>query len=287
MSLTIEQQTARAQGIGASEAVILFTNIPKPPSLTNQTPYQLWLLKTGKLQKDAEPDDDFQWWGHALEPIIASRYEYETGDKLEYRPETVIHPRLPYMLCHPDRYLLRHDILVEIKTSNEPSKWGEPLTDQIPAAYYLQCQHQMACTGFNAVHVIVYFPNFRKSAIYVVKRDNDIINQIETAVTKFWTYNVEGDIPPDLISLADAKLKYPAEKFPEYIEADEPFLNQVADLRLVKSEIKRLEKAQEDLMLAVYQFTGNYAGVTIAGELLYTLKATKRGYRTLRFAGDN
>jgi putative phage-type endonuclease len=203
--LTLEQIEARKQGIGASEVVILFPEIPN----SYKTRYQLWMELTGRLERD-QTLDDFQWWGHALEPVIAKRYEYETGEKLEYRSDTIIHPRLPFMLCHPDRFVFGKRKLVEIKgVSYNPDAWGEAGTDQVPPEYVLQVQHQLSCTEYEEADLIAFFLNYRKSVIYRFQRDNELIAVIENAVTQFWNNHVLADTPPELTNLSDCKITFP------------------------------------------------------------------------------
>lgn len=202
--LNAEQIKARSNGIGASESVILFPQVPN----SYCTPYQLWMIKTGRLQKEDDLDN-FQWWGHALEPVIAKRYEYETGEALEYREQTVIHPNIPFMLCHPDRFVVGKRKLLEIKAvSYDPTKWGAAGTDHVPPEYVIQVQHQLACSEYDEADLIAFFLNYRNSIIYHFKRDNELIAALENAVKQFWNNHVLADIPPDLVNLADCKLKF-------------------------------------------------------------------------------
>lgn len=255
--LTPEQIAARKQGIGASETVILFPEIPNPYS----TPYQLWMEKTGRLERKQELND-FQWWGHKLEPAIAERYEYETGEKLEYRSNTVIHPRLSFMVCHPDRYVVGKRKLAEIKAvSYDPDKWGEAGTDHVPPEYILQVQHQLACTEYEEADLIAFFLNYRKTVIYHFKRDNELISLIESAISKFWNNNVLADVPPELVGISDFKLKFKKNNL-EYVQATPEIIALLKELKSIRGAKDILEEKENDALLPIYKVIGDKLGIT-------------------------
>ncbi|HEY9535902.1 MAG TPA: YqaJ viral recombinase family protein [Mucilaginibacter sp.] len=277
--LSEAQIAARAQGIGASEAVILFPEIPNSYS----TPYQLWMQKTGKLDSNFEMND-FQWWGHELEPAIAKRYEYETGETLEYRPDTVIHPKLPFMLCHPDRYVFGQRKLVEIKTANfSGDEWGESGTDQIPPAYLLQVQHQLACTGYDEADLIVFFLNFRETRIYPIKRDHFLVEAIENRITSFWNNNVLADVAPELTALSDFKLAF-KKNSDLFIEATPEIAECINQLRDIRERMKIEEEIEETILMKICTFLGDAPGLMQDGKNLATWKFDKNGKRTFRIS---
>lgn len=277
--LTPEQIAARQQGIGASEAVILFPEIPNPYS----TPYQLWMEKTGRIERD-QSMNDYQWWGHELEPAIARRYEYETGEVLEARPDTIIHPRLPFMLCHPDRYVVGKRKLVEIKAVTfDPAKWGEAGTDHVPPEYVLQVQHQLACNDYDEVDLIAFFLNYRNSRIYKFQRDNEIIAIIENTITHFWNNHVLADVAPDLVSLADCKLKF-ANRSADFVEADANTLEVINALRETRCRLKIDKDYENDCLQQLFSFIGEKSGIKQDNKILATWKADKNGKRTFRLS---
>ncbi len=277
--LTPEQINARKQGIGASESVILFPQIPNSYS----TPYQLWMEKTGRIERQQELND-FQWWGHALEPVIAQRYELETGETLEYRSETVVHPELPYMLCHPDRYVVGKRKLVEIKgVSYDPDKWGEAGTDHIPPEYVIQVQHQLACTGYEEADLIAFFLNYRKSVIYKLRRDNDLIDAIQCAVSNFWKFNVLADEAPELTSTSDCKIKFGRNRG-TFIEADNDMMQLIYILKNINKNIEEFQEQKDKIMIPILSFIGENDGITKDDKIVATWKADKNGKKTFRLS---
>jgi putative phage-type endonuclease len=277
--LTLEQIAARQNGIGASDAVILFPEIPN----SYCTPYQLWLEKTGKMEREQDLND-YQWWGHELEPVISKRYELETGEKLEYRAETVIHPRIPFMLCHPDRYVIGKRKLTEIKAVTfDPSKWGEAGTDQVPPEYVLQVQHQLACTGYDEIDLIAFFLNYRKSVIYRFKRDERLITDIENAVTNFWNNHVLADIAPDLVNMKDCKMRFTRTNG-TFIEASDEIIDQLDMLKKVRKQKDQVAFIEENIMTQILKFIGANDGLKKDDKILATWKANKNGVRSFRLS---
>ena len=277
--LTPAQIAARKTGIGASESVILFPQIPNPYS----TPYKLWMEKTGRLERD-QSQDDYQWWGDELEPAIARRYEYETGEALEYRPDTIVHPRLPFMLCHPDRYVVGKRKLVELKAVTfDPARWGEAGTDHVPPEYVIQVQHQLACTDYDEADLIAFFLNFRQSRIYKFKRHNEFIAGLENTITHFWNNHVLADVAPDLISVADCKLKF-TNSSSDFVEADENTLEVLSVLKQVRGRLKIDKAYEDDCLQQLFCFIGENSGIKKDDKILATWKADKNGKRTFRLS---
>ena len=65
--LTLEQKSELNKGIGASEAAAVLGIDPYT------TPYELWMLKTGRMEKDVS-NKEAVIMGNMLEPVIAKRY---------------------------------------------------------------------------------------------------------------------------------------------------------------------------------------------------------------------
>ena len=45
--------------------------------------------------------------GNAIEPVIIQEYEIATGNKVEPSPDTLIHPKYDWMICHLDGRVLQ------------------------------------------------------------------------------------------------------------------------------------------------------------------------------------
>ncbi len=276
--LTDEQHTARSQGVGASEVSALWGIHPY------MTAYQLWAVKTGQIEKPDLSDNEFVWWGHAMEEPIAQWYMKETGKELIVPHGTYFCKKEPRLLCHPDRVVLGQPRLVEIKTAQyNPDKWGAESSDEAPYEYILQCQAQMACApAATAVDLVVMFRNVFKCQIYTIKRDDALIKTIIDKVRDFWEVNVEGKIAPELQNMDDVKMYYPSNTKDDCIEADQTILSSLEVLEEAKKLEKDLKQTKATHQKIICEKIGQHSGVKHEDYILATWKADKNGKRTLR-----
>ena len=276
--LTTEQLLQRKNGIGASEVSVLF-------NLNDyMTPYKLWAIKTGMIEPDDLSDNDAVWWGCELEDVIAKRYSHETWETLENLNITKICPESEYLFATPDRFVSVKNKLVEIKTASyNPDKWGEKFTSQVPMAYQLQCQTQMACCpGYDSVDLVVFFWQTRGIQIYTVNRDEEMIKSIVNTVNRFWAHHVLANVAPELFNADDVKLCYPKDNS-EFLEATPIEVDSYIKLNNIRKDLKELEanalKYKNDLIVMM----GANTGITHNGDILCTYKADKRGSRRFNF----
>lgn len=125
-------------------------------------------------------------WGTEMEPEARAAYEF-------YRDATVAdvgfvaHPTIPDSGASPDG-VVGDDGLVEIKCPGTSTHIDTLLGATVPEKYVLQMQWQMACTGRQWCDFVSYDPRLPESMRMFcdrVKRDDDQIATLETAVTDF------------------------------------------------------------------------------------------------------
>lgn len=135
----------RDLGIGGSDcATVLGLNPYK-------SAYTLAAERLGMVEPDDLSKNPRVWFGTALEPIVAARFEDLTGKKV-HRRGTLRDPDHPYMLANIDRWVEGEKVGLEIKTADARMArfWGDkddPEDPTVPDAYYCQCMHYMAVTG--------------------------------------------------------------------------------------------------------------------------------------------
>ncbi len=94
----------RKRGIGSSDAAAAIGLNPY------QSQLELWLIKTGRdagLPKiDPHDEQSPAYWGHLLEPIVASHYTQRTGNRVRKINAVLQHsdPDKSWMLANIDRY---------------------------------------------------------------------------------------------------------------------------------------------------------------------------------------
>jgi len=199
---------ARRQGIGASEVgTILGLN-------QFDSAYALWLRKTGQI-----PDQDeslAMWLGHEMEPIIARRYEMETGRRLldpgDYTIST--HPDYPWLRATLDREATFEDGRtgpVEIKAVGvfTGDEWAD---GNAPLVYQAQLQIQMACTDAEVGEIAAVIGN-REFNVVRFERNDDFLDAVIPLLHRFYECIVSGE-PPE-IDGSNATAKALAKLHPE------------------------------------------------------------------------
>ena len=153
----------------------------------------VWERKTGSATDDAEPSESMRW-GSLLEPVICGRFA-DLHPDLEVRDCGILaNTSEPWMLATPDR--LVGDGLLEVKTtgSNTGRVWGRRGSDQIPHAYWLQVQWQMAVTGCTTTHVAVLIggQDYRE---YTVAADDAVQAYLCKQMADFWRHVLDNTAP--------------------------------------------------------------------------------------------
>jgi putative phage-type endonuclease len=177
---------ARRNVVGSSDS----------PAVCRMSPYagplDVYLNKLGLLP---ERENEAMRWGTRLEGVVAEAFSEETGIEVQDGPGLVTHPELRWLGATPDRLTL-HGIPLELKTSRISEQWGAVGTDEVPEAYNVQVQHQMAVLGAEACYVAVLIAgsDFRW---YRVPRSQGAIDALVAILGAFWQ-RVERREPPDL-----------------------------------------------------------------------------------------
>lgn len=177
---------ARRKGIGGSDVAVIF-GLSKYKS-----PIGLWLDKTGQV----EPDEagEAAYWGTTLEEIVAAEFTVRTGLKVRRRNAILQHPEHPFMLANVDRLIVGQKAGLECKTASEYLKdqWED---DNVPDAYYLQCHHYMAVTGYPVWYIAVLIGG-NKFKWARIERNEEVIRKIIEGESEFWKYVETMTMPP-------------------------------------------------------------------------------------------
>jgi|HubBroStandDraft_3_1064219.scaffolds.fasta_scaffold08524_2 putative phage-type endonuclease len=272
--LTEVQASQLNKGIGASECGAVLGIDPYC------TPYELWMIKTGRMIKDVQ-NEEAVIMGNLLEPVIAKRYAQKTNQRVARVNNAYLHKQFPHMLCHVDRKIVGKRKIVEIKTANPFSTmWGEEGTDEVPAHYIAQVQHQLACTGFEESDLIV-FRGTTDLRIYNFKPDYDLISLITEKVDHFWNHHILKDVAPPATNRADLKHMFPTNNG-NFIEITDEVTMHIEKLSSIKETIKKYEGYKSDIEKLIIEFIADNDGIKSQDEIIATFKANKNGTRSLR-----
>ena len=154
------------------------------------TPYQLWLLKTGR----AEPDVNVAMRrGTALEPAARAAYEERTGQIMQ---PLVLQDGL--YSASLDGMTLAGDLIVEIKVpfkGRDSALWRDVEAGQVPGYYAAQIQHQLMVSGAAAAHLWVY--DGTDGLLLLIPRDDVTMAAIREGWNAFQPF-LDEDRPPPL-----------------------------------------------------------------------------------------
>jgi putative phage-type endonuclease len=248
----------RRTGIGGSDAAAAVGLNPYRSAL------ELWLEKTGRDAGLARPDpldtSEPVYWGTLLEPIVATAYTHQTGNRVRKVNAVLQHPTRPFMLANLDREIVGvPDVqILECKTAGE---FGARLwRDGVPEYVQLQVQHQLAVTGRRAADVAVLLCG-QQLAVHRIERDDELIARLIPLEAQFWHY-VETDTPPpaDGSESADRALRhlYPGQASATVDFTGDAHLSAVfSDLVSVRAEIETRSAVESELKQTIQQAMGD------------------------------
>lgn len=177
---------ARDAGIGGSDAAVI-VGLSKWKS-----PFQLWLEKTNQVEPEDLSENEYVYWGSILEQVVADRFCELTGKKVQRRG-LMQDDNYPFMLASVDRMVVGENAGLECKTANgfAGKQWED---DEVPDAYYCQCQHYMAVTGCERWYIAVLLGG-NHFVWKVIERNEEDITALIEAEKEFW-YKVQENIMP-------------------------------------------------------------------------------------------
>lgn len=258
MTLTAEQLTRRATGIGASEVAAVLGLAPYA------TPLDVWMRKTGR-QGQVPPMTQASRMGHLLEPVVAQLYAEDTGATLE--ESDTLEGEEPWMLATPDRIASKDGMrwLLEIKTKSywTAKAFGEPGTDAVPPEILCQVLWQQRITGLTANADVAVLVDGREYSVYRVPYDQALADDLVTQCRDWWNTHVVGDVEPAVTG--GSGLAYLQRKFAAHTDdvlqasaEAEAWLVALAD---AKERIKAAEADEEAARIALMQLIGESGGL--------------------------
>ena len=234
----------RMKGIGGSDvAAVLGVSRWK-------SPLRLYLEKLGEIEP--EGDNEYMLWGRKLEKLVIEHFMEVAGKEVQKIDKILVHPEHDFMIANIDGYIPEEDAVVEVKTASS-YKLDEWSGDNVPVEYVLQGQHYLAVTGCSKV----YYPVLVGGNTFFIKemsRDEELINMIIDAESRFWHEHIEKRIPPEMTGAVDAKelldKLYPVSR--EGTKVELPQLEDVVNqLAVTQQKIKELEQLADELQAKI------------------------------------
>ena len=205
--------------------------------------HALWLEKTGQVEPDDLSHNEFVYWGHKLEPLVAERFMEITGKKV-CKCGLLQNKKYPFIMASVDRLVVGESAGLECKTTSgfKAREWDG---DEVPDEYYIQCQHYLLATGLKRWYIAVLIGGNR-FIWKTIERNEDDIQMLLKLEKSFWTMvqnNIEPPIDGSPSSNASLLKKYSGGKT-EPVE-----LPEVAEHKAQK--LLELQEQEKDLKIDI------------------------------------
>lgn len=234
----------RKSGIGSSEVPTILGLNPF------DTPYQLWLRKTGQIPPVEE--NAAMKRGHWLEDGVAQYYSEATGLKIIKRSagDWIMRDReRPWMQVSPDRTFWlpgmpknqQNKGIVEIKTT---LKSIDP--ENIPLNWISQWTYQTGVAGYQRGS-IAWLDGHMDFGHVDLEFDPDFYRYIVDEVEKFWKDCVLGGNEPYSMTAEDVLMKAPVQTDGKTLSADDETMMRIEALRKLKADESLIKKEIDTL----------------------------------------
>ena len=256
----------RKLGLGGSDMAAVLGLSPW------RSPIDVWLDKTSNTveEKESEP----MYWGNVLEEIVAQEFAKRSGYKVRNNNFTLQSEAYPYLLANIDREIVGLDAGLECKTANafKANEWDG---DNVPDAYYIQCQHYMAVTG-KASWWIAALIGGNTFVYKEIKRNDEVIRAIIDTGREFW-YLVETKTmpaPDDTKQCENALKKLYQKSNGQSVELPANYGNMIIDYLEIKNQLSDLESKKRGIENVMKDFLKDNERATY-GEHFVSWKSTK------------
>lgn len=263
----------RSKGIGASEAGTVLGLNPW------ETPYQLWRRKKGI---DPPKVENFAMVaGHLLEDAVAQFFKRESHChiiKASTDDYTITNTDTPYLRVSPDRTFWRTGA-----THNEASKsileckttQMQIDADDLPKHWFCQLQMNLG-VGEYKDGALAWLTAGREFGYRDIDFDPEFFGWMRDEITKFWLDYIVGNQEPPAYSAQDVLLKSPLHVAGKEVTATKEILEQIARLKELKVQSKKLETEQDEIEDNLKLFFGDAESIVDGnGKMLATWKAPK------------
>lgn len=256
----------RKLGLGGSDMAAVLGLSPW------RSPIDVWLDKTSDAveEKESEP----MYWGNVLEEVVAQEFAKRSGYKVRNNNFTLQSEEYPYLLANIDREIVGLDAGLECKTANafKANEWDG---DNVPDAYYIQCQHYMAVTGKSSwwIACLVGGNTFHYKEI---KRNEEVIAAIIDTGAAFWELvkNKTMPAPDDTKQCENALKKLYQKSNGQSVELPANYGNMIIDYLEIKNQLSELETKKRGIENVMKDFLKDNERATY-GEHFVSWKSTK------------
>lgn len=278
--ITDKQKLERRNHLGSSDIAAIFTDKDGKSLDPFKNAIDVFNMKVYDLSDDATTDAQSR--GNRYEAAMLQFVEEQTGQAIQHDQDTLRHVNVdilgddgnPIFAANLDGYIPGdadaepkiEPVIVEAKTTSMGDEWGTPGTDEVPDRVNLQVHHQMLCTGWTTAYVVVLRSLFGRldESLYVVKRDERIIDAIIARGKLFWNNYVLRKLPPPDSEPGDIRIYKRITREPAKY-ADIP-LDVIGAWENTNRARINAEKAEEEAFSRLLEALGDAEGARIDGE---------------------
>ncbi|MGW2720796.1 YqaJ viral recombinase family nuclease [Streptomyces sp. NPDC001492] len=185
--------TARRSGIGSSDVPAILGLVEQNPPIK---------VYYDKLGYDVDDAGEAAYWGTVNEENVARRWAMQNRSVIR-RVGLVAHQDHPHWMTTLDRRVTECPLdsseqapcALEIKTRSafKSAQWHAGAPDDVTA----QVLWQIAVNGYEHMHYAVLIGgNDYHQGVIRADQYTDVLDDITTAVDKFWTEHVQAQVPP-------------------------------------------------------------------------------------------
>lgn len=278
----------RAAGIGGSDAAAVLGVHPYRTRLALYHEKRRWIEDpegAADAALNGDEDVELHWWGKRMEPLIAERYEMETGRRVirHLNQEFVVHPDKPYIHGHIDFDVIddaRGIGVLETKNAGiyRAADWKDepPLYARIQAAHY----QALGSTGWCSVAACV---GGNRLVYADFDRDDVFVSNLHEAIDLFWNGHVLAGVAPPADGRDLALLQGLWKPNGERIELPEAALQLDDNWVEARRSLKYSREDADDAEAAIKEMMGSAeVGLLPGGRGRYEWKAGSDGVRRFR-----
>lgn len=252
-----------------------------------KTPYQLWMIKHGRIKDDITENEAMRW-GTRLQDAIAAGIAEEQGWKISRMDEYI---RLSDLrLGSSFDFSIDDETILEIKNVGIRAYSAGWTDTAAPKHIELQCQHQLLVSGRRTVYLGALVGGNR-TVLLKRERDENVIQLIREKAAAFWasTEPPAPDANKDTLAVIEA-LQY-AEPNTElgYIESVEQLCQKYSEYGKKAKEVEEIREKLKVQILTAMGSAERYSGkqFTVAAKMVAPaeISYTRKGYRGFTVKG--
>ncbi len=224
--------------------------------------------------------------GKQMEPVLRQIFKDETGMAVLDPGEFTIwrHPIHEFMYCTLDGNCWSHDFngwgIVELKNVSNFNRAEWMDDDNPPLKYAVQCQHQMAVTGFPVAYLLGLVGGNEPVVKVIERNDRFIESTLIPKIAEFWDCVIEERLPE--IDSSEATSKALGRLFSKVDEEEAKLPVEATDwdleLQTLKAELKAKEERKQLLENLLKASIGRAAVGVLSSGARYTYRSqTKKG----------